>query len=186
MITNRVLARVSAFAVAAVLSVGFAGAVIAQDPTETADSIVTHPAHIHVGSCADLDPNPAFPLNNVGPRLKDDELPAAEDIKGSLSAAPVEYSETGDIDVKFSDIFETAHAINIHESDQNVQNYIACGDIGGAVIDDKVYVGLAEQNGSGFFGIAVLEDDGDDKTKVTIYLTRGADEAVAPEATPTS
>lgn len=182
---QRVVARLSAFAIAALIAVGIGGGVIAQDPTATADGVITHPAHIHVGSCADLDPNPAFPLNNVGPRLKDDELPPAEDIKGSLSAAPVEYSETGDIDVKFGDLFDTAHAINIHESDQNVQNYIACGDVGGAVIDDKVYVGLIEQNGSGYFGIAVLEDDGDDQTKVTIYLTRGLDE-MAPESTPTS
>ena len=55
---------------------------------------------------------------------------------------PVEISETEDVEVSFDDLLEEAHALNIHESDQAPQNYIACGDIGGAVIDDKVWFGL--------------------------------------------
>lgn len=175
-------ARISALAVASVLSLGIAGGVLAQDATETPGGIVTHPAHIHMGSCAELDPNPAYPLDDVGPRLNDDdEMPDAENTKGSLNAAPVEYSETEEIDVKFDDLFTEAHAINVHESAQNIQNYIACGDIGGVVLDDKVYIGLHEQNDSGYSGIAIVEKDGDDKSKVTIYLTRDVD-ASAPEA----
>jgi hypothetical protein len=178
-------ARLCAFVAATVVAIGFAGSVFAQDPTPTEQAFVTHPAHIHKGSCADLDPNPAFPLDNVGPRLKDDELPPPEDVKGSMTVAPVEVSETEDVEVKFDDLFTEAYAINLHESDQNVQNYIACGDIGGPVIDDKVFIGLAEQNGSGYAGIAIIEKDGDDHVKVTIYLTRGLGGA-APVATPTS
>jgi hypothetical protein len=177
--------RLSMFAIAGVLAMGMAGSVFAQDPTETPGGIVTHPAHIHMGTCAELDPNPAYPLNDVGPRLNDDdELPAAEDTKGSLTAAPVEVSDTEDIEVKFDDLFTAAHAINVHESAQNIQNYIACGDIGGVVLDDKVYVALHEQNDSGYSGIAVVEKDDDDKTQVTIYLTRDLDAVDSPDATP--
>jgi hypothetical protein len=183
---NSLAARLGAFLVAAVLAIGFGGGVFAQDPTATVEGVVTHPSHIHKGSCAELDPNPAFPLNDVGPRLKDDEMPPAEDIKGSLTAAPVEISETEEIEVNFDDIFTEAYAINVHESAQNIQNYIACGDIGGPVIDDKVYIGLQEQNDSGYSGIALIEKDGDDNIKVTVYLTRGLGGDVAPEATPTS
>jgi hypothetical protein len=178
-------ARLSAVVVATVLAIGFAGSVVAQDPTATVEGVVTHPAHIHKGSCAKLDPNPAYPLNNVGPRLKDDKLPPPEDVKGSMTAAPVEVSETDNIEVKFDDLFTESYAINVHESDQNIQNYIACGDIGGPVVDDKVIIGLAELNGSGYSGIAVVEKDGDDHVKVTVYLTRGLGGA-APIATPTS
>src|SRR5215212_10526548 len=80
--------RIWALAVTLVFALGMAGSAVAQDPTPPLDAVVTHPSHIHKGSCAELDPNPAFPLNDVGPRLKDDELPPSEDIKGSLSAAP--------------------------------------------------------------------------------------------------
>ena len=159
-------------AVAVLVALGFGfGASRAQD---TAQTIVTHPAHIHVGSCDELDPNPIAPLNDVGPRGYDAETgEMAEDApeaRGALSAAPVEVSEST-AEVGFDEILETAHAINVHESAQNVQNYIACGDIGGQVFDDKLFVSLAEQNDSGYFGIAILEPDGDN-TKVTIYLGR--------------
>lgn len=173
--------------VVAIASLGFgaAGSIAnAQDATETPETVVTHPAHVHVGPCSDPDPNPAFPLDNVGPRTDDDgNAPAPEDIKGSLEANPVEVAET-DIDVKLDDLLTEAHSIIVHESDQNMSVYIACADIGGPVLDDKLYVGLNELNDSGYFGIAQLESDGDN-TKVSIYLVHSA-EMASPEATPTS
>lgn len=180
-------AWLSAAVVGSMLAVGVAGGVVAQEQTPTPVAIVTKPAHVHMGSCAELDPNPLVPLDDVGPQMKDDELPSAEDIKGSLTAAPVEVSETEDLDVKFDDLFTEAHAINVHESAQNVDNYIACGDIGGPVIDDKVIIGLTQQNNSGYAGIAIIEKDGDDNSKVTVYLSTGLmGDAAAPVGTPTS
>jgi len=165
----------------------FGGTVLAQDATETpegATAAVTHPAHVHVGSCAELDPNPIYPLNNVGPRTDEDgNAPDPEEIMGSLASNPVEVSES-EIEVNLDDILTEAHAINIHESDQNVTNYIACGDLGGALLDDKLFIGLNELNGSGYHGIAILEKDGDDKTKVTIYLAQAP--VPTEEGTPTS
>ena len=170
-----------AIAVIAMMGLGAFGAtVVAQDETET---VVTHPAHVHAGTCAELDPNPAYPLDNVGPRLTDDdELPASEDIKGSLTANAVEYSQT-EIDVNLDDLLTEAHALNVHESDQNIGNYIACGDIGGPVLDDKLYIGLTEQNDSGYVGIATFEKK-DDKTEVTVYLFNSVTtgEQATPEA----
>jgi hypothetical protein len=179
-------ARLSILIVGSVLAVGIVGGAVAQEPTPTPVTNVPHPAHIHNGSCANLDPNPAAPLEDVGPRMKDDELPSADDIKGSLTAVQIEVSETDDADINFDDLFPEAHAINVHESAQNAQNYIACGDIGGAVIDDKVIIGLVELNKSGYSGVAVVEKNGDN-TKVTIYLGKGLGGTVAaPAATPTS
>ena len=174
--------------IASLFAIGMAGGVLAQDETPEEGAAVTHPAHIHAGTCAELDPNPLAPLNNVGPQTNDDgELPEAEDIRGSLTAAQVEVSETEDVEASFDDILDAAHAINVHESDQNPQNYIACGDIGGPVIDDKLTIGLQEQNDSGYCGIAIIEKDGDDQVKVTVYLTSApAGDEVVPDATPTS
>ena len=178
-----VFRTVFALVLIAGLAVGWLGtrAVAQEDETVTADEVVTHPAHIHKGTCAELDPNPAYPLDNVGPRLTDDEeLPDPEDVKGSLTANPVEYSQT-EIEANLEDLLGEAYALNVHESDQNVTNYIACGDLGGPLLDDKLYIGLMQQNDSGYFGIATLEKKGDDNTEVTIYL---ASAAPAQEATP--
>ena len=176
--------QIIGLSLAAVLGLGAYGGALAQDdPTETPEgAVITHPAHVHKGSCAELDPNPAYPLNNVGPRTDDDgNPPDPDEIKGSLAANPVEVSET-EIEVNLDDILTEAYAINVHLSDQEVTTYIACGDLGGPVLDDKLYVGLNEQNGSGYHGIAILEKD-DDNTKVTIYLAQSPEMAPAtPEA----
>ena len=65
-----------------------------------------HPAHIHQGSCADLDPNPAFPL---------------EDVVDGRSRTTVE--------VAVADLSADEYAINVHESPENAANYVACGDV---------------------------------------------------------
>ena len=169
-------------AIGMLLALGFGvGASLAQDQAN--EAVVTHPAHIHDGTCAELDPNPAAPLNDVAPRGYDsEEGTISEDVeaRGSLTAASVEYSES-EAEISFDDVLETSHAINVHESNEHPEIYIACGDIGGPVLDDKLFIALQEQNDSGYFGTAILEKDGDDKTKVTIYL---AQPAAPAEATP--
>src|SRR5688500_14262459 len=157
---------IAPLAVAILLALGVgAGAARAQD-----EAVATHPAHIHAGTCAELDPNPAAPLTSVAPRgfsVEDNEFSEdLEDARGALSTSPVEVSEST-AEIGFDEVLETGHAINVHESEQNIDNYIACGDIGGVVFDDKLIIALFEQNDSGFFGTAILEPDGDN-TKVTI------------------
>jgi hypothetical protein len=182
--------RLAAFtALAILLALGFGfGATQAQD---AADAVVTRPAHIHVGTCAELDPNPIAPLRDVAPvgynvedgAYDDDQAP---EVRGALDAPTVLYSES-EGDVSWDDVLGTSHAINVHESNENIQTYIACGDIGGPVKDDKVYVALQPQNDSGFFGIAIVEEADDDKVKVTIYLTQPlptGEETPAAEETP--
>ena len=66
----------------------------------------SHPAHIHAGTCADLDPTPAYPLENVVDGRSET----------SLDAAALEVL-TGEF------------AVNVHESDENADRYVACGDI---------------------------------------------------------
>jgi hypothetical protein len=166
------------------LSIGGAGLALAQE--EAAEPDVSHPAHIHAGTCDELDPNPAQPLNNIEPNLNEDEDTTDDENpnepQGSLTAARVVYSDT-DVEMSLDDILATAHAINAHESDENVQNYIACGEIGGVVVDGKLAVALGPQNDSGHSGIAILEEDGDN-TNVKVYLTEPVTDE--PAATPVS
>jgi hypothetical protein len=65
------------------------------------------PAHIHKGSCEKLDPTPAYGLNDV-------------------SAG----RSTSTVDVKLSDLRNGAFAINVHESAQKIERYVACGVVG--------------------------------------------------------
>ncbi|MGC4105433.1 MAG: hypothetical protein QM753_03635 [Thermomicrobiales bacterium] len=164
------LTSIRAFTVGLLLAGStFAGAVglaAAQDST-AATTTESHLAHIHKGTCANLDPAPQQNLNNVEPR-KDDDDDKTPEPQGILTAPQVLYSAT-EVDMKLDDMLSEAHAINVHLSAEHPEVYIACGDIGGTVIDDDLYIGLAPQNDSGYYGVAKLHKDGD-KTHVEIFL----------------
>jgi Cu/Zn superoxide dismutase len=65
-----------------------------------------HPAHIHPGTCANLDPTPKWPLNNV---------------VGGKSKTTVE--------VQLDELSASEYAVNVHESPENAERYVACADI---------------------------------------------------------
>lgn len=64
-------------------------------------------AHVHEGTCDELDPTPAYPL---------------EDAKDG--------SSTSTIDVKSSVLEESDYAVNVHNAD-DPKKYVACGNIEG-------------------------------------------------------
>ena len=66
------------------------------------------PAHIHEGTCEDLNPSPAYPLENVE--------------EGR--------SETVVEDVEIDELQNGEYAINVHKSEAEADVYIACGEIG--------------------------------------------------------
>jgi hypothetical protein len=68
----------------------------------------SEPAHIHAGTCDNLDPNPAYGLPNV--------------TDGS--------SETT-VDVSLDSLTDGEFAINLHMSDEDAGTYVSCGDITG-------------------------------------------------------
>lgn len=65
------------------------------------------PAHIHKGTCAKLDPKPAYPLTTV------------MDGKSSTTLK----------DVKLSALTSGTYAINVHKSTTDIKDYVACGDL---------------------------------------------------------
>ncbi len=160
------------FVLLCVVAISGASIVAAQEAPEAA-----HPAHIHEGTCAELNPSPKAPLENVIPRQPEEE--DAEPL-GILTAPTVLYSQT-DVELNLDDILASPHAVNIHESQENAQNYIACGDIGGIEVEDQLAIGIQSQNNSGYHGVAVLERN-DDQTTVRVYLVEPVDGAAATPA----
>jgi plastocyanin len=118
-----------------------------------------HPSHVHAGSCAELDPNPLYPLTDVAPVSPDAE-------SGAIEAG------TTTIEATLDELLASPHAINIHASAEDIETYIACGDVAGTVVDGQLAIGLSEQNGSGYAGVAVLATT-DAGTEVTVYLGYG-------------
>jgi plastocyanin len=153
---------------------GMGGA--AQDATPAGGSGHAHPAHIHLGTCDALDPNPAFPLTDVAlaPNASGDEVDGA-------TAIPVERSVTT-VDATLEDLRTGGYAINVHQSAEDIGTYIACGNLSG-IIDDSgaLIVGLGELNDSGHSGVAILTEQGE-QTNVTVYLTEGLSGAAAEAA----
>ena len=64
------------------------------------------PAHIHKGSCSNLDPKPAYPLSPVN-NGKSETV-----VKASLD-----------------DLTKGGYAINVHKSSQDLKTYVSCGEI---------------------------------------------------------
>jgi hypothetical protein len=67
---------------------------------------VVQPAHIHEGTCANLDPAPRYPLQSVTDGR----------------------SETV-VDVPLSELLAGQFAINVHKSQEEISTYVACGEI---------------------------------------------------------
>lgn len=173
--------RLFGLLVASCFLLAIPGVSLAQEATPTgADA--PHPVHIHEGTCTELNPAPQFPLTDITAPTNVE----GTEIASAGSPIAVETSTTT-IDATLADIANGDHAINVHESVENIGNYIACGDIGGAVLaganGNEITIGLHEMNGSGHAGIAVLQEAGE-QLNVTIYLAQGlsGDATATPDA----
>ena len=139
------------------------------------------PAHIHKGTCANLDPNPLIPLTSVvnGASITNIDLTANASVKS------------------LNDLMSGQYAINIHKSGAEAKVYVACGDIvnmqmgggaqagatatpgttgttgGPAGTSTSITIPLNEQNGSGQSGSATLTDNNGQLT-VVLNLSNGS------------
>jgi len=188
---KRFVASVAALAAVFMLMAGYlvsAGSIGAQGADATPEGqSPAHPAHIHSGTCEELG-DVVFPLES----LTATDLTASPETVGELPGTPAISDEdmlnvvaesTTTVEASLSDILSGEHAINVHESPENIENYIACGDIVGQETGG-LQIELNELNDSGYQGIANLTDNGDNTTTVTVVLMRS--DAGTPVATPAS
>jgi hypothetical protein len=157
------------------------GVVVAQEAATPVDTDVTavtgRPAHIHSGTCDTL--------GDVVAPLTDLTLAGGGTgtgmgaMTGMSGAIPAEYSFTN-VPLALDDILAADHAVNIHESAENIGNYIACAGLTGGTVDanGSLVVGVQELNGSGYTGIAVLTTNAADPgtTDVSVFIASNLSE----------
>lgn len=156
-------------------------AVWAQDATPEAveaEAVAPHPVHIHSGNCNEL--------GEVVVPLTDLAQPQGDQV-GQRRASIAATSFTT-VPMTLDAILAEDHAINAHLSADEIDTYIACGELGGVFTPDgALVVGLGETEGSGYSGIAFLQlaPDGA-STNVSVFLAssgggrdRGGDDADA-------
>jgi hypothetical protein len=154
--------------------------VAAQDVTPTVEgqaqatpTFATYPAAIHEGTCQQPNKEPAYKAGDVKPFTNDDGQPIDQaDYQGTLTGPPVLTTTETSIDAKFDDLVskDNPHVLIVHQSADQFDTYVACGELGGPVQDDQLVVALRPMNNSGFAGTAILKKDGD-KTTSNAYLT---------------
>jgi hypothetical protein len=205
---HRILVRAFA-ALTLLLAAGFAfapGIGVAQDATPAMAGQPNHPAHIHNGTCDTLG-DVVYPLTNLTPGgtmgtpMAGMEGMAASPAAGmeGMEASPeagmtgtpaaemgeIESQSTTTVQTTLADLLAQDFAVNVHESAENIGNYIACGNIEGTPENNQLRIHLDELNDSGLQGWAVLMDNGDGTTTVDVVLTEEEYAMGQEAATPT-
>jgi plastocyanin len=142
------------------------------------------PSHIHNGDC-DEPGEVVQPLNAL-------TVPAG-DVSGNSDAVIAEAAFTS-IPQTLDELLAKDHALKVHLSADQIQIYLACGDIGGAAdADGALIVGMKELDDSGYAGIAYLVPAADGSTSVSVMIAQvvgdetggaGAAEQAAGQGTP--
>ncbi|HEY8446645.1 MAG TPA: hypothetical protein VIL01_06010 [Thermomicrobiales bacterium] len=161
---KRLLAPIGAALVLGIVALGGAPGLVAQEDMQaTPEAGAARPAHIHNGTCEELG-DVVQPLTDL--------TAATGTAEGNADAIPAEYSYTL-VPMSLDDILAEDHAINVHESAENIGNYIACGNLGGVRdANGALVIGLSELNDSGYTGIAYLAPDANDPsaTGVSVFI----------------
>jgi plastocyanin len=141
-------------------------AVWAQEATpEAAEAVAEapHPVHIHSGNCNEL--------GEVVQPLTDLAVPQGDTV-GQRRATVAATSFTV-VPMTLDAILAEDHAINAHLSADEIDTYIACGEVGGVFTPDgALVIGLGETENSGYNGVAFLQPAADGvSTNVSVFLT---------------
>lgn len=121
------------------------------------------PSHIHAGDCDELgevlQPLTALTVPE-GEVAGNDEAVLAE---AAFSTIPLSLEE----------MLAADHALKVHLSQEEIQTYLVCGDIGGTVdADGALIVGLKEVDGSGYTGIAYLVPGAPGATVLSVMIAK--------------
>jgi hypothetical protein len=136
----------------------------AQDATPVAqEAPPSRPAHIHSGNCVELG-DVVVPLTDLVPAV-------GERVGQADAAAQAEFSVTS-VPMTLDAILSADHAINVHLSAEQIETYIACGELGGFIdAGGSLIVGLREESSSGYTGIAFLTPGADGaSTNISVFI----------------
>jgi hypothetical protein len=119
-------------------------------------------AAVHSGACNELGDEVAS-LNTPQPE--------GGDWVGVEGLGVVLQSETDDV-VSGQDLIDSPHSVVIFAGG----TVVACGEVGGPLDDEDLYIGLQPVDNSGYFGIAELDDldDDDDEVEIDLYVFQPA------------
>ena len=167
-------------------------ATVSAPETNAEAEIELYPVHIHSGTCDDLG-DVVYPLNDLQAAAQVDDpdatpvldLGATPDAASAVGLVDIVAQSGTDVDVSIDELLSEEYAINVHESEENIQNYIACGEITGSVENGDLFIELMEVGQSGFYGQAELSDNDDGTTIVNVSLYP-LEVQGAPVATPAS
>jgi plastocyanin len=153
-----------------VLLVLLGGLFLAGSHTLGQEASPPRPSHIHDGDC-DEPGQIIQPLTSL-------TVPAGQ-VSGNSDAVVAEAAFTV-IPQSLDELLGTDHALKVHLSKEQIQIYLACGDIGGTVdANGALIVGMKELGNSGYTGIAYLAPAGGGGTSVSVMIAK-----VLPGATP--
>ena len=136
----------------------------AQDATPVAQvAPPSRPAHIHTGNCVELG-DVVVPLTDLAPAV-------GESVGQADEVAAAEFAFTN-VPMTFDAILGADHAINVHLSAEQIETYIACGELGGFIdAGGSLIVGLREESSSGYTGIAFLSPGADGaSTNISVFI----------------
>ena len=133
------------------------------------------PSHVHSGDCDELG-EVVQPLTSL-------TVPVGT-VAGNADAVVAEAAFTV-IPQTLQELTASDHAVKVHLSKEQIQTYLACGDIGGVVdANGALIVGLKELDNSGYTGIAYLVPTSGG-TSVSVMIARvlpGGDASTAGQA----
>jgi hypothetical protein len=144
-----------------------------EDPTAPNGEAVNgsaqaHPLHIHDGSCDQLG-DVKYPLGEISTdfMVHGEAIGVSDDQQVDEEGQPVDGTERQQVALNLTlvaasldDLTGAPHAINIHQSEEDMGTNIACGDITGSVFDGgTLAIRLNEVDGSGYIGFALFRED---------------------------
>ncbi len=130
------------------------------------------PALLQVGTCDALGAA-AFTLIGVGADEDGDDLPIVSPTVVGPDAAAELITSTSTVAATVEQIVDGGHAIVVYASDDEMDNPIACGAVGGIQLGEDLVVGLEQVGEDGQSGIALLRTSGPEAT-VTIILSEAS------------
>lgn len=171
--------RVALFSLLVALTL-LGGLVVSGPPGLAQEGSPPRPSHVHDGDCDE----PGGVVQGLTP------LTVPTGPTSGNSDAVLAEAAFSSIPLTLDQMLAADHSLKVHLSAAQIDVYLVCGDIGGALdADGALIVGLKEQDASGYAGIAYLVPAANGQTSVSVMIARvlpgggaGDDSAVAAEA----